>query len=103
MGVTVPIVTASAGATDVGARRKLNEDAFLAAPPLFIVADGMGGHDAGEVASATVIEHFSRLIGREALSIEDVSDALASARTAVGALGNYGTAAIGRASGRDRV
>jgi PPM family protein phosphatase len=37
--------------TDRGLRRELNEDAFIAADPLFAVADGMGGHEAGEVAS----------------------------------------------------
>lgn len=44
--------------THVGCRRKLNEDALLANPErrLWAVADGMGGHDAGEVASATVVE-----------------------------------------------
>ncbi|MEP9363627.1 protein phosphatase 2C domain-containing protein [Nocardioides sp. CN2-186] len=47
--------------TDVGLVREVNEDAFLAAPPVFVVADGMGGHEGGDVASAIVIEEFGRL------------------------------------------
>lgn len=43
-------------ATDVGQVRQINEDAYLVAEPLFAVADGMGGHQAGEVASATAVE-----------------------------------------------
>ena len=47
---------AFAGLTDVGRVRPGNEDAYVARPPLFAVADGLGGHQAGEVASTTALE-----------------------------------------------
>ncbi|MFZ0610647.1 MAG: protein phosphatase 2C domain-containing protein [Desulfobacterales bacterium] len=58
------IVTESAGLTDTGNRRKDNEDALLVDDGLglYIVADGMGGHRAGEVASRLVIESMRRHI-----------------------------------------
>ncbi len=59
-----------AGRTDVGVVRSGNEDAFLMVPNdgVFIVADGMGGHAAGEVASEMAVQIVGRslkgLIGR---------------------------------------
>ncbi len=46
----------SVGRTDIGRVRDANEDAFLAAPTILAVADGMGGHDAGALAAKTAIE-----------------------------------------------
>ncbi len=42
--------------TDIGCLRDHNEDSLIVAPPLFAVADGMGGHAAGEVASEIAVD-----------------------------------------------
>lgn len=62
------IALVSAGASDTGMTRGSNEDAFAIHPGrrLFIVADGMGGHNAGEMASLTAVkvvgEYFSSAV-----------------------------------------
>src|SRR3954447_13993202 len=45
--------------TDTGRQRNANEDSLFTAPPLFVVADGMGGAQAGEVASKAAAESFA--------------------------------------------
>lgn len=74
-------------ASDVGRARVVNEDSLLAAPPLFLVADGMGGHSFGERASRSVVSTFRSSLGTDdAPSPESVVATIRSANDALIAL-----------------
>ena len=57
----------SAVATDAGRRRRRNEDSYVCDPPLFAVADGMGGAQAGELAS-----RIAATVLRDGVWLEDI-------------------------------
>ena len=68
--------------TDVGCVRERNEDSLVVSPPLFAVADGMGGHAAGDVASETAVETLQKFAPTSA-NVEDLGQAVINANMAV--------------------
>lgn len=67
------------GTTNTGRRRESNQDAVLAAYPLFAVADGMGGHIGGEIASASTVARLQAMVDKGKIGPKQIEKALTQA------------------------
>jgi serine/threonine protein phosphatase PrpC len=78
-----------AALTDTGRRRPHNEDSVLAQPPLFVVADGMGGHSAGDYASAAVVTRLAERIAGDFIAADEIESGLRNAEVDIGLVSQH--------------
>jgi PPM family protein phosphatase len=81
--------------TDVGRARSGNEDSYFCGRTVFAVADGLGGHQGGEVASAVAVEPLAALDGREFADPAEAAEALTAAIREANAAGDPGLWGMG--------
>lgn len=89
------ITLAWSAATDTGRRRSANEDSFVALSPLFAVADGMGGHAAGDLASAAVVERLAEVVGADFLAPRTIERALERATADISSIAGDNELGVG--------
>ncbi|HVX06654.1 PP2C family protein-serine/threonine phosphatase [Humibacter sp.] len=68
-----------AALTDKGYKRSANEDSLIAKSPIFAVADGMGGHSAGDVASAAVVNRLAERVSGQYVDEKSIDASLRAA------------------------
>ncbi len=86
-----PMIHVRTGAaTHPGRVRDHNEDRHLVAAPVFIVADGMGGHSRGDVAAEAALAPFRRFAGRVELTSDMLQRAVSEASASVRAIASDG-------------
>lgn len=89
----------SSGRTDTGSVRKHNEDAILERPDinLWVVADGMGGYEAGDVASRMIVDALKDIPPTEKLSrrIDDIEDRILTAHNQLLEMGKQKEITVG--------
>jgi PPM family protein phosphatase len=99
------VALAWGAATDTGMRSE-NQDSFLVLPPVFAVADGMGGHAAGRQASVVAVERLSRTgaavadgpaltVERLRAAVQEADDDIRRAATTLGDARGMGTTVAG--------
>lgn len=85
----LPRLCVSWGAvTHTGLVRRHNEDSFLASSPVFLVADGMGGHRMGDQASKLALGAFEHLVGQDFVDAAELERCLSRAAAEVSSLGH---------------
>ena len=84
-----------AAATDRGHRRSANEDSYVAQSPIFAVADGMGGHSAGDLASAAVVTRLAEVIGDGFATTSAIDRALVKATSDIEIVGEGSELGVG--------
>jgi PPM family protein phosphatase len=89
------VTLAWGAATDTGRRRTANEDSVVAVSPLFAVADGMGGHAAGDLASKAVVERLAEMVIGDFLPARAIERALEAATDDIGIIAGDSELGVG--------
>jgi len=92
---TLGLVLSTGARSDVGSRRAVNEDSMLVADPIYAVADGMGGHAAGDLASQAAVLQLRTIAGLAEATVALLQSALDDAQRSVRVISDANTRGAG--------